>query len=89
MFLGKTGIRTVFMIEIKCGVDIVRYSAFANAEAEVLALLPRGKRGLGGVPGRVLVFVDVDRMVKGSPEQDRREAAQVRGTEHGARCAAR
>eukprot|EP00966_Prymnesium_polylepis_P331197 7386767-Prymnesium_polylepis.2 len=35
-FLGQTGIRTVFMIEIKSGVDIIRYSAFDDAEAEVL-----------------------------------------------------
>ena len=35
MFLGKEGIRTVFCIEIKGGVDIVRYSAFADEEAEV------------------------------------------------------
>ena len=36
MFLGKEGVRTVFMIEAKSGVDIVRYSAFADEEAEVL-----------------------------------------------------
>ena len=35
-FLGQTGVRTVFMIEVKSGVDIVRYSAFADEEAEVL-----------------------------------------------------
>jgi len=36
MFLGTHGVRTVFMIEIVSGVDIVRYSAYADAEAEVL-----------------------------------------------------
>ena len=36
-FLGQSGVRTVFMIEIKSGVDIIRYSAFDDAEAEVNA----------------------------------------------------
>eukprot|EP00812_Abedinium_dasypus_P014007 NODE_751_length_1376_cov_301.180924.p3 GENE.NODE_751_length_1376_cov_301.180924~~NODE_751_length_1376_cov_301.180924.p3 ORF type:complete len:227 (-),score=56.37 NODE_751_length_1376_cov_301.180924:97-777(-) len=35
-FLGQTGIRTVFMVEIVSGVDIMRYSAFADEETEVL-----------------------------------------------------
>ena len=38
MFLGTTGVRTVFMIEIASGVDIERYSSFQEeaSEAEVL-----------------------------------------------------
>ena len=37
-FLGQDGVRTVFMIEIVSGVDIIRYSAFADAETEVTPL---------------------------------------------------
>ena len=38
MFLGTSGVRTVFMIEIVHGVDLQRYSAFQGeaSEAEVL-----------------------------------------------------
>ena len=35
-FLGISGVRTVFMIEIVNGVDLQRYSAFQASEAEVL-----------------------------------------------------
>eukprot|EP00966_Prymnesium_polylepis_P263298 6081728-Prymnesium_polylepis.2 len=35
-FLGQTGVRTIFMIEVKSGIDVVPYSAFADTEAEVL-----------------------------------------------------
>ena len=31
-FLGQTGVRTVFMIEIATGIDIVRYTVFEEAE---------------------------------------------------------
>merc|ERR1712083_1081524 len=36
MFLGTEGIRTVFNVQLQSGVDIAKYSVFANAEAEVL-----------------------------------------------------
>ena len=49
MFLGKTGVRTVFMIETSSGVDIMPYSIFQGdaSEAEVLLF-----------PGTKLVVVD-------------------------------
>jgi hypothetical protein len=33
-FLGTSGVRTIFMIQVKRGVDIVRYSIFQGEEAE-------------------------------------------------------
>ena len=48
-FLGQSGVRTVFLIEIASAVDIQRYSAFQGtaSEAEVLIF-----------PGTKLVVVD-------------------------------
>ena len=47
MFLGTSGTRTVFMIEVLNGVDIDRYSAFQGSEAEVL-LFPGTKLKVEG-----------------------------------------
>merc|ERR1712194_123380 len=35
-FLGTDGVRTMFNLQVKTAVDIVRYSSFADSEAEVL-----------------------------------------------------
>lgn len=36
MFLGQEGVRTVFSLQVRSGVDIARYSVFEGEEAEVL-----------------------------------------------------
>jgi len=35
-FLGKKGVRTIFNLQVRSGVDIAKYSVFQSAEAEVL-----------------------------------------------------
>ena len=64
MFLGKTGVRTVFNIQVLSGVDIDRYSAFSGAEAEVLLF-----------PGTKLVVVDSMDMGAGLFQVQLREVA--------------
>ena len=43
-FLGKSGVRTVFLIEILHGVDLERYSAFQGEESEAEVLLYPGTK---------------------------------------------
>ena len=47
MFLGKTGVRTVFMIETSSGVDIMPYSIFQGDASE--AEVPHEDEAAGGV----------------------------------------
>jgi hypothetical protein len=44
MFLGTSGVRTVFMIEIVHGVDVQRYSAFQGVASEAEVLLYPGTK---------------------------------------------
>jgi hypothetical protein len=43
-FLGKKGVRTVFMIEVRTGVDIERFSAFQDEASEAEVLLYPGTK---------------------------------------------
>jgi len=43
-FLGTTGVRTVFMIEVTSGVDIERYSAFQDEQTEAEVVLYPGTK---------------------------------------------
>lgn len=56
LFLGKSGVRTVFMIEALSGVDIVRYSIFDGEASEAEVLL---------FPGTKLLVVDTMDMGNG------------------------
>ena len=56
MFLGTSGVRTVFMIEIVHGVDLQRYSAFQGVASEKEVLL---------YPGTKFMVVDAMEMGEG------------------------
>ena len=64
MFLGTTGVRTVFMIEIASGVDIERYSSFREEASEAEVLL---------FPGTKLKVVDAMDMGNGLCQVHMRE----------------
>ena len=53
LFLGTSGVRTVFLIEVLSGVDIVRYSIFDGGATEAEVLL---------FPGTKLTVVDTMEM---------------------------
>jgi len=44
MFLGKDGVRTIFNIQIRSGVDIMRYSVYQGTESEAEVLLFPGTK---------------------------------------------
>ena len=64
MFLGTTGVRTVFMCEITSGVDIAPYSSFLGETSEAEVLL---------FPGTKLKVVDVMDMGNGLTQVHMRE----------------
>jgi hypothetical protein len=44
MFLGTSGVRTVFNIQVSAGVDLVRYSMFQGSASEAEVLLYPGTK---------------------------------------------
>ena len=64
MFLGTTGVRTVFMIEIQSGIDIEPYSSFQDEASEAEVLL---------FPGTKLKVVDAMDMGNGLTQVHLRE----------------